>query len=262
MNIKDAFIKRITVTLTAVLLLSVSSHAQHVENDALTYQAYLANNSVSEVKTQWEQIVAIRQKEFNANQSDKNLRFRLVLAQYGLLSATMRDEDEDLFDKYVDETEEHLEVLIKQNKNWGEPKAVLSGLLGLKMAYSPWKGMILGSKSGNLIEKAVKESPSSPLVNKFYGNSKLFTPEMWGGDVQEAIKALEKSVSEYEQTKTNVNNWLYIDAVAFLGQAYVKHDEINKAIACYEKALNFEPSFDWVQFSLLPTARKKMDANK
>ena len=112
------------------------------------------------------------------------------------------------------------------------------------------------------MEQALKDSPSSPLVWKLYGNSKLFTPETWGGDIKEAIKAYEKSLRLFESVPEQIkNNWFYLDTMAFLGHAYMKDGNPAKAIIIYEKALAVESEFSWVKFGLLPKAKKSVAVN-
>lgn len=228
------------------------------QSDELTYRAYLSGKDIRETKLLWEKAVASRQKEFDENPRSKQAGYRLALAEFGLLSSTLRDKDEALFDEHVDKTIALLEELCDADKNWGEPKALLGSVYGLQLSYSPWKGMFLGPKSGNLIEEALKASSDSPLAWKLYGNSKFFTPEMWGGDLAEAIKAYEKAILLYEANPASCqNNWLYLDTFAFLGQAYAKKNDTDKAISIFEKALQLEPSFDWIHYSLLPQVKGK-----
>lgn len=146
----------------------------------------------------------------------------------------------------------------RERKDWAEPLALLSATYGLKMGYSPIQGMFLGSKSESLIEKGKKLDPSSPLVWKVRANSKFFTPEMWGGDLAEAITAYEKCITLYESKPALTKfNWMYLDALVFQGQAYMKQGDAGKAIMTYEKVLKIEPEFGWVKYSLLPTAKAK-----
>ena len=81
---------------------------------------------------------------------------------------------------------------------------------------------------------------------------------MWGGDITEAIEAYEKSIQLYESRPEALKfNWMYLDALAFMGQAYLKNGDTGKAIATYEKALQAEPEFGWVKYALLPNAKSK-----
>ncbi len=242
------------ITFSALFLVAFLAGAQDATDERM-YHAYLSRQKATDA---WKQAVADRKAALQANPANNQAALQLALAQFGLLSATMRFQDEDLFDEYYDATVDNLKSLIDSNKSWGEPNALLSAVYGLKMGYSPMQGMFLGSKSNSLTERAKKLSPQSPLVWKVYANAKFFTPEMWGGDLAEAIEGYEACIRFYESDPQHLKyNWLYLDALAFQGQAYVKNGDTGKAIAAYEKALKAEPTFSWVRDNLLPAARKQ-----
>ncbi|HMJ68867.1 MAG TPA: tetratricopeptide repeat protein [Cyclobacteriaceae bacterium] len=244
------------------LCLVLTQRATAQATDPQSYTAYVGTADVAQTNELWDKVVADKQAAFDKNPKDVNLRWNLALSQYGLMTGTMRSRDEDRFSKYYKVTEEHLEALSKDDKLKGEAKALLSGLYGLKIAYSSMMGMVLGPKSGSFIEEAVKASPESALVWKLQANSKMFTPSMFGGDMNEAIKAFEKSIALFEkQPEALKNNWLYVDTLVFLGQAYSSGGQSAKAVAVYEKALKIEPNLNWVKQELLPKARQKALGN-
>jgi tetratricopeptide (TPR) repeat protein len=245
--------KKFLYTVIACML-CVYTIAQD-KTDEVLYKAYAAGDAQPDV---FKNAVATRKADYEKKSTDKLAGFKLAQAQFALLNSTMRLKDEDLFDAYYDDTVELIEKLMDQDSKWAEPPALLSAVYGLKMAYSPMQGMFLGPKSGSLIEKAKKLDPSSPFVMKVYANSKYFTPEMWGGDLQEAITSYEKCIQLYDAKPESLKfNWFYIDALAFMGQAYQKNNDNTKAVAAYEKALAAEPTFNWVKHSLLPKAKSK-----
>lgn len=248
----ETYKKTIRIILFILLMGVVNgSYAQYDDVKEMTYLAYLTKNM-----EMWQKGLEMHRKAYKADQNNASL-LGLTLTQYGVLNATVIEKDEDIFDKYEEETIENLEELIDDNKKEGEPKAILSAIYGLKMAYSPWKGIFLGSKSSNLMESATRVSKDSPLVWKLYANSKLYTPENFGGDKVEAAKGFEKAISLYEQAPENLeNNWLYLDALAHLGITYMKLDKPRKAREVFEKALKFEPEFNWVKYVLLPKVAK------
>jgi tetratricopeptide (TPR) repeat protein len=223
------------------------------DSEEIIYQAYLSQKY--EV-TPWKEAIKICQGELYKNPKDIRAHYQLALAQFALISSTMRNRDEDLFDEYYDPLLDNLNKIIEEDKNWAEPYALKSAAYGVKMGYSPMQGMILGGKSNNLIEKAKHLDPNSALAWKVYANAKFFTPEMWGGDLDEAIASYEKAIQLYEQKPELLkHNWMYLDTMAFLGKALVKKGDRVKAIATYEKALKIEPEFGWVKFVLLPNAK-------
>lgn len=241
------------IKVFALSFIAFSSTWSMAQSDAkeMAYQAYLTTN-----KSLWKELVVKMQSNFDQQKSLEN-RYQLVLAQHGLLQSTMVDQDEDLFDDYFKKTKSHLDELIDEEHEEGNARAILSAVYGWEMGYSSWKGMFLGGKSSSNIEKATKVDPTSPLVWQVYGSSKLFTPAAFGGSVQEAVKAYEKSVELYEANPgLKKSNWHYLDAMAWLGQAYEKNGQLSQAKAIYEKALEVEPGFGWVKFRLLPAVTK------
>ena len=232
------------ISIALVVILTTSSFEQPTKSG--TYTAYL-NGSMQ----LWERSIKGAQDQFAATASAAD-QFELALAMYGGLSATMRDQDEDFFDRHVDEAMEHLEDLIEKDHRVADCKAIMSGIYGFKIAYSPWKGMYLGPKSSNTIESALKLNPESPIVQKLYANNMYFTPETWGGDLQKAIKAYEKAIELFERTPESAEDWIRLDTYAWLGQAYVKAGEKEKAKKTYLASLELEKDFNWVSFVLLP----------
>lgn len=244
--------KRFVSLMLLVVSGVLTSAAQSIGSDPAAYKAYL-QRTTPEAMMAWSDVVAAAESTAKQNPGDDS-RFKLGLAQFGLLNATMRSKDESMFNKYVDATITNLESV--RGKHVSEAQAVLAAVFGLQIAYDPSKGMSMGPRSGALLSKALKDDPQSALVWKLYGNSMLHTPEAYGGDVGEAIEAYEKALSLFETTSGGIkDNWMYIDTMAFLGQAYGKKALSQKAVAIYEKALQAEPGFSWVKYSLLPAAQ-------
>ena len=224
------------------------------ESDPNAYAAYVTSDPAL-AKEQWKKVVVRDKASLEKDPENAQLRYRVALSQFGILSATVRDQDEDLFDEYVDDTEEILKDLLEKDPKWGEARALLSSVYGLTLAYSPWKGIYLGPRSSSLMARALKDTPKSALVWKLEGNAKFFTPESFGGDLDQAIAAYRKAIQYYESGGDTLANWFYLDTLAFLGQALLKKGQAHEAVQTYEKALETEPEFTWVKVSLLPEAQ-------
>lgn len=245
----------LTLSLMMMSALTVNMAEQSFESNPATYQAYLSR-SVSDAQQSWVKEVSNAAAEVEKQPSNEDARFKLALVHYGLLNSTMRSKDETTFRNYIDDAVTNLEAI--REKHAGEAMAILGAVYGLQMAYDPAKGMFLGPRSSSLLSKARKTDATSPLVWKLYGNSMYHTPEAYGGDVTEAISAYEKALALYDAApEKKKDNWMYIDTMAFLGQAYVKNNESTRAVAIYEKALTAESSFGWVKYVLLPAAQNK-----
>jgi tetratricopeptide (TPR) repeat protein len=243
-TVMEKIIIQASLFITAILI-SASATSQSV-ND-LMYQAYITQKNEL-----WKKSVELATVEFKQKPTDAHAHLSLGVAHYGLLLSTMSTQD--VFDDYVTATKDLLKEIIDRPSTTAEGKGLLSAVLGLQMAYSPMKGMLLGSKSSNLAADSKKLAPNSPVVWRFYGINKLYTPSSFGGDVKEAILALEKSIALFESTAIS-KNWLYLDTLALLGQAYAKAGEKAKAIATFEKAITTEPGFTYAK-SLLAKANK------
>lgn len=230
------------------LLIMISLMAMGFPQDLkrASYLAYLDQD-----KNSWKSNVALATKAYQSQPSTES-KFQLALTEYGLLNLTMKDQDEKLFDAYVDGLEERLEELSKDKTHGAEAKALLSSVYGFKIAYSPWKGMLLGSKSSDLLEAALKSDPNSPIVQKMYAGNQYFTPEMWGGDKDKALAAFLKSNQLFEQ-RNDTQNWMYLDNLAWTGLIYKEKGMKAEAKKVWEKALALEPNFEWIGKGLLPS---------
>lgn len=212
----------------------------------MNYHAYLKSD-----KEAWKQNVAYANKLHQEKPSEETL-FQLALTEYGLLNVTMVDNDKKLFSDYADDCQEKLESLVESKKFGAEAKALLSGVYGFKIAYSPLKGMFYGPKSSTLLEQAMEENPSSPIVLKIYASNQYFTPEMWGGNKDLALKAFKKSTENFGKHNLE-KSWMNLDNLAWIGLIYQEEGQLDKAKSTWEKAVEIEPNFYWVSKSLLPT---------
>lgn len=236
------------IITTTVICLALTGLVAIAQSNKSPYEAYL-----SSLSSLWEASVASHQNSYDKSKNPEDLFF-LALTQYGLLNNTMADSDENLFDKYIDATDENLDKLIDLNYRSAEAKAIQSALTGLKIAYASWKGMFLGATSANLIDEAMEEAPNSPIVRKLRANYLYFTPEMFGGDKVLATSEYKKAVELFE--KGNVaNDWMYLDALAWCGIALNRQGDKEQAREVYQKALIIAPDFKWVKFDLLPNAK-------
>lgn len=232
--------------LKIVIILFLASFIQKNDIRKLTYEAYLSGS-----ETFWKNAVSEAEARFESVSSNEHM-YQLALARFGLLNATMVKENEDLFDEYVDETMELLEKLEKRNYKAAEALALRASIYGYKIAFSPLKGMYLGPKNTALIDKAIALNPNSPIVQKMYAQHQYFTPEMWGGDIENAKRAFEESIRLFEK-EDDKRNWMYLDNHAWLGIIHKKQENLSNAREVWEKALAYEPDFKWVGEVLMPS---------
>ena len=239
----------ISLLMLTLGLASLSLAQSPASIDSLMYHAYLSNS-----QELWKEAVEQASGAIQLNTNEEAL-LQLAKARFGLMSSTLAKQDEALFDSHYEATVEQLLSMQNKYSSQAEAFALLSAVYDFKMAYSPWQGVLLGPKSSRLIEKGKKLEPESPLVWKIYADAKQHTPEMFGGDIEEAIESYKRALRLFESNpETLQNNWLYLDTLAWLGQAYQRKGNKALAMATYEKALAVEPDFRWVRRVLLPKA--------
>jgi hypothetical protein len=234
-------------TLLLIIAIIYSSNAQTLVE--LSYDAYLSNSV-----TIWQNVEEKADKAYNQNKSEEAL-FDLALVQYGLLNACISNQNEEIFDEYVDELENNLDKLIKKDFRKHDALALKSAVFGYKIAFSSWKGMFLGPKSSALIEEALELDKSSYIVQKMYASNQYFTPEMWGGNSENAINAFGLSIAKLEQ-QGMVKNWMYLDNLAWLGIVYSETGQPELAEQTWIKSLEVESDFNWVSKVLLPNLKE------
>jgi len=247
--------KIILAIISAAFL--TSAMAQNVLPKNLKVQFYKAYTSNSQElwKDGLRQLDAI----YNSDQDVKWL-LEITKAEFGLVGTCKGVGDKKTGKKYSDQAQKHAEELLRKNEDWSEAHALLGGLLGFQISYSPMKGMWLGPKSDQHIEKAIRLDEKNPAAWYQKGSSYYHTPGMFGGDIGKSVESFEQSVALYEQKAEALDyNWQYLDALVWLGQAYQKNDQLEKAKATYKKALRVEPEFGWVKNHLLPELDKKLD---
>ena len=242
-------------TMTKFLIISIitlsciSVKAQNEKIAQLEEKAYIAyiNSSVF----MWKQLSKEADFILSDNNSTPKNKIEAIKLKYGLLYSCLSNKDEETYEKHLDKTLEQIKLLVKENPGSSNLHAITAGIMSVQMGFSPMKGMTLGSQSGIHIGKAISLDSLNAAAWRQHANSKYFTPKMWGGDIQEAIKSYEFTISLFEKNN-QTKDWMYLDALAWLGIAYEKTDQIEKAKATYEKALKVEPEFTWIKNQLLP----------
>ena len=108
------------------------------------------------------------------------------------------------------------------------------------------------------IEKAHELAPDNPRVVMMQATSSLFTPTMWGGDVDAAVEDLQRAADLFESDSPSgplQPDWGHSETYAWLGIAHMKQGRYEEAESALTKALEIDPDFSWVRRVLLPKAK-------
>ncbi len=226
----------------------------------LTEEGYLTWN-----KDQMLRGYAILERAAIMSPQNKLVKYYTAYAGYRLMTYGMAIKQDKIYGQFADQTEESAKSLTEKYSDWSEPQSLLAAIYGIEIAHSWLKGPILGPKSDQLLKKAISNDSTNPRAYLVFGISKLNTPSFFGGSVDQAIVYLSKSIALYEREKSDKDTlnslspcWGYEDALAWLGMAYEKKGRYADALNVYEKALQSQPNYARVKYSLLPELKKKM----
>jgi len=242
------------ILMLFILSTTTARAAEKVKNDLQTVKALQKAGYLTQSLDHWLKSIEIMQRESATYPSDAKLKKLLAESYLGLLNTCMAKEDEKTFKAYEEIALEAFESLEEHTVFEAEALAWQASLYGWKIAFNPIKGMYLGPKSQLILKDAMKANEQSAEAWIRNASSLLFTPKMFGGDPEEAVKHFEKGVALYE--KQGITDWKYLDALAWLGQAYAKTGQKEKARYTFKKAIKLEPKFYWVKNILLPSLKE------
>lgn len=219
---------------------------------AQIYQSYLKNDINS-----WAQTLAKLEVYVNNNPSRKAL-YELGLAQYGLIGFYRELGKREIAISLMNKTEDTVDKMLEVDEDWAIANCFKGGLLGLETEFYPAKVVYLGPRALSYYEDGEDLGPNSPEVNVELGNLAYHAPEMFGGDKNEAIEYFKKAIRLFDANPSlKQDNWLYLHAYAWLGQAYVSVGKKGEAEKTYTKLRAYEPGFTYLDRVLLPELRKQ-----
>ncbi|KAB2881066.1 tetratricopeptide repeat protein [bacterium] len=212
-------------------------------------------------KSEMDEAKAILAKAVDAAPKDYRSLYWNAYADYQLaiyfLYVDESTRDEDAGKRHVENAIKSLEKAISLHKTDADSYALLGSLTGMKIQFSPISGMWLGPKSNGLFQKAVSANDKNPRVFYLMGIGTMNTPSMFGGGTDKAISQFEKALSlfEKESMETPVDSlsprWGLEGCYSFLGNAYEKNNEIERARICYQKALELNPNSSRAKMELV-----------
>lgn len=160
----------------------------------------------------------------------------------------------------LDDAVSHLKRATKINADMADAWALLSGCYGQLMGLNPMRGMSLGPKSSDAIEKAKNLAPKNPRVWIISGTQDYFTPSTFGGDKEQALEKFKKAARLAERESIDdpiMPSWGHAEAYTWIGIAHMNAERHDRAHTAFEKALTINPDYSWVKHALLPKLEKK-----
>ena len=227
------------------LLLSMQSgFSQSTYRDSI-YKAYSRGKM-----DKWLEIMNNCEK--NIDKDDKAEQLELISYYYGYTAWLIGAEKYNTAEEYIDKSEMVIDKLLEESPENATLQAYKGAFIAFSIGISKFKAIYLGPKSMRYINRSLELDSVNIQGNIEKGNSMYYRPSVFGGDKNEAIEYYEKAVKSFENQDLVVNNWMYINTMTALGQAYEATDQIQQAKLCYEKIIRIFPNFMWVEDELYP----------
>ena len=156
----------------------------------------------------------------------------------------------------------HLQTATESTPKMADAWALLSACYGQRMGLDPMRGMTLGPKANDALNKAKDLAPTNPRVWIIDGTSDFFAPSMFGGDKEQALRKFKKAARLAEQESVDDPlrpSWGHAEAYAWIGLAHLKADRYQKARTAFETSLSINPTNGWVRHVLLPRLNKEAE---
>ncbi len=238
------------VLVTFTLLLSMQwGFSQSVYGDSI-YKAYSRGKM-----DKWLEIM--NKCEKNVNQHNVAEQFELISYYYGYTAWLIGAEKFDTAEVFISKSEELIDALLAETPENPTLLAYKGAYIAFTIGISKLKAIYLGPRSMKYINRSLELDSENIQGNIEKGNSMYYRPSAFGGDKNEAIQYYEKAVESFEKQELVVNNWMYINTMTALGQAYEATDQIQLAKSCYEKIIRIFPNFMWVEDELYPDLLKR-----
>ena len=236
---------------TLSLLLSfLTLNAQEYKSEI--YQAYML-----EKMDHWRDLMVQMEQDFQKS-SDPVMLYDLVEAEYGytgwLVSVKRKKEAEEI----LQSAHKHMALLTELGQDNARMYSLKGAFYGFQIMLDPLKAPSLGKSSMEANEKAMELDPEEPQVWLEKANMDYYRPKVFGGSKKRAVPSYEKAVKLFESSpERSHGNWVYMNCLAALGNAYENTRKFSEAGRVYRKILELEPSFKWVRDELYPHFQEK-----
>jgi len=202
---------------------------------------------------------ALAERATNGSERNALAHYYVGLASYRI-GNQLPEDDEARREKVIEDAISHFKRATSIDSTMAEAWALLSGSYGQMMGINPMRGMSLGPKSSDALEKAKELAPKNPRVWIISGTQDYFTPSMFGGDKEQALKTFKKAARLAKQESIEdplMPSWGHAEAYAWIGIAQMNAERYAEARTAFEKALELNPDYGWVKGVLLPKLEEK-----
>ncbi len=242
--------------ITLLILLSVLFSFSQAQ-DRNTYKQRLYISYIGEQMHQWKGIISEMNQEYERS-SNPALLYDLCFAYYGYIGYLLSKEEEKAAKEALKNAMRKSDILEETLHGRADVLALQGAFLGYRIVLSKFSSMFLGPKALKYINTANESSNTCFNCNVEMGNMRFYTPKFLGGSKTEAIQYYEKGVALLENSKLKTErDWIYMNTVLLLANAYVDTGQQERACKLYEQLLEYEPKADWIRKDLYIKCKRK-----
>lgn len=182
-------------------------------------------------------------------------------ADRGIVNYYFSKEEKGRALEFIDDGIKHLKKSTELKGDFAESYSLLASLYGSKIGIKPMMGMNLGPKSGAAQNRAFELDPQNPRSHLIAGESAYYTPKMYGGGKEKALKYLHQAAEyfiTYQPEREIYPTWGYEETYAYLGLIQMEKGDFTQAKESFQKALQINPHYGWVKFFLIKELEKKV----
>jgi tetratricopeptide (TPR) repeat protein len=187
-------------------------------------------------------------------------KLELIDYYYGFVGYLIGKKQLELAEKYVNKADKLIVQVLKESPKNATAYSYKGSFIGYRIGISKFKAIYLGPESSAYVNKAYELDPQNiqAIIDK--GNILFYSPSIFGGDKEEALKFYLKGAKLIETNKDTYQNWAYLNLLTITALAYEKTEQPQRAKLIYDKILRQEPNFYWVKVDLYPKflAKNKM----
>ena len=231
------------------MMLSNPTDTAGNSNRQLIYQCYISGKLEG-----WRPVI---RKLENKPEKTTDEKLELLNYYYGFTGYLIGQDKEDEAERMIEKADRLCENILKTSDHDATVYAYMGSFLGFRIGMNKFKALSLGPDSAEYIDKSIKLDPNNIQGYLEKGNASYHIPRALGGSKEEAILYYRKAIGIMEADQNTRDNWLYLNALTFLAQAYDKSGKPSLAEATYKKILQIEPEFVYVRDELYPAFRKK-----
>lgn len=196
--------------ITIILVFAFATHFTFADDSAFVkvmeetlamMDTAKSEKSFMEIANKFERIAQVQEDEW----------LPYYYSAYNRVIASYICQDKDLRDQYLDKAMELVKKSQELNPEEVENLIMQAYVTNAKLSVKPAsRGRSLEPKFDGILAQAKKIDEENPRIYYLQGQSKFYTPAMWGGGKKKALPLIKKAIEKYDNFKPKSSihpNW-------------------------------------------------------